>query len=331
MSTAKLELPHTDAFVQLSLLDGGSFVADLSRMHAGQTGTFRMYNWAFYISHQGRHVLWDLGLDQDRSYYTPLVDKLFLDNINHVGPSRTIVQQLSERGISARDIDTVLFSHAHFDHSRPISDVFPNARAYFGPGTRAACEPGHMKDANSQWDGRFFDPEDSTEDWDELQGHWKPFGSFEKALDYFGDGSFWVLDAPGHMAGNLAAAARLQCGEWVLLGSDCTWYLGKIWCVFANCAFSMLGCHSRDLLDEKQEIAEFPGPGTECVSLHTDMATAKETMAKIRRLEKDVGVHTALAHDALWMKNGTDQVLMSLLDDKMKAAAKEKIPYDEIP
>ncbi|KAG9381999.1 hypothetical protein PtrSN002B_007404 [Pyrenophora tritici-repentis] len=61
------------------------------------------------------------------------------------------------------------------------------------------------------------------------------------------------------------------------------------------------------------------------------MATAKETMAKIRRLEKDVGVHTALAHDALWMKNGTDQVLMSLLDDKMKAAAKEKIPYDEIP
>ncbi|KAG9381998.1 hypothetical protein A1F94_007652 [Pyrenophora tritici-repentis] len=206
MSTAKLELPHTDAFVQLSLLDGGSFVADLSRMHAGQTGTFRMYNWAFYISHQGRHVLWDLGLDQDRSYYTP---------------------------------------HAHFDHSRPISDVFPNARAYFGPGTRAACEPGHMKDANSQWDGRFFDPEDSTEDWDELQGHWKPFGSFEKALDYFGDGSFWVLDAPGHMAGNLAAAARLQCGEWVLLGSDCTWYLGKIWCVFANCAFSMLGCHSR--------------------------------------------------------------------------------------
>ncbi|PWO23572.1 hypothetical protein PtrARCrB10_07884 [Pyrenophora tritici-repentis] len=54
-------------------------------------------------------------------------------------------------------------------------------------------------------------------------------------------------------------------------------------------------------------------------------------MAKIRRLEKDVGVHTALAHDALWMKNGTDQVLMSLLDDKMKAAAKEKISYDEIP
>lgn len=56
-------LPETDAFVQLSLLDGGSFVGDLSRIHAGVSeGRFRMYNWAFYISHRGQHILWDLGL-----------------------------------------------------------------------------------------------------------------------------------------------------------------------------------------------------------------------------------------------------------------------------
>ncbi|KAH8622547.1 hypothetical protein IG631_22822 [Alternaria alternata] len=148
----KANLPHTDACVELALLDGGSFLGDLSRMHAGEN--------------EG--------------------------------------------------------SHAHWDHSRPISDVFPNAKAYFGPGTRAACQPGHMKDPSLQWDGRFFDPEHSTEEWDELQGEWRPFGPFERALDYFGDGSFWVLDAPGHMPGNMAAAARLQSGEWVMLGSDCT-------------------------------------------------------------------------------------------------------------
>ena len=85
-----------------------------------------------------------------------------------------------------------------------------------------------MKDPSVQWDGRFFDPEDSTEDWEELQGHWKPFGPFERALDYFGDGSFWILDAPGHMPGNVAAAARLQDGEWVILGSDCTLLSSKI-------------------------------------------------------------------------------------------------------
>lgn len=112
-------------------------------------------------------------------------------------------------------------SHAHWDHSRPIRDEFPNATAYFGPGTKEGCSPGHMADPSLQWDGRFFDPERATERWSELQGPWVPFGPFESALDYFGDGSFWVIRAPGHMAGNLCAAARIKGGEWVLLGSDC--------------------------------------------------------------------------------------------------------------
>lgn len=32
----KAALPHTDAYVKLALLDGGSFLGDLSRMHAGE-------------------------------------------------------------------------------------------------------------------------------------------------------------------------------------------------------------------------------------------------------------------------------------------------------
>jgi len=78
-----------------------------------------------------------------------------------------------------------------------------------------------MVDPSLQWDGRFFDPKRATERWSELQGPWVPFGPFEKALDYFGDASFWIMQAPGHMAGNLCAAARIVGGDWVLLGSDC--------------------------------------------------------------------------------------------------------------
>lgn len=64
-STTELpSLPPPQGHVRLSLLDGGSFIGDWSRMHAGKTGQFRMYNWAFYINHHERHVLWDLGLDE---------------------------------------------------------------------------------------------------------------------------------------------------------------------------------------------------------------------------------------------------------------------------
>lgn len=65
--TLRGALPETDAYVELSLLDGGSFIGEMGKVHAGVSNTkFRMYNWAFYISHRGRHVLWDLGLDEVR-------------------------------------------------------------------------------------------------------------------------------------------------------------------------------------------------------------------------------------------------------------------------
>jgi hypothetical protein len=88
---------------------------------------------------------------------------------------------------------------------------------------------------------------------------------------------------------------------------------------------------TRGLLDGTEEVAEFQGPADETMSLHTDLTAARETMEKIRILERERGFHTALAHDASWLKEGTDQALMSLLDDDMKAAAKKRIPYDEIP
>jgi glyoxylase-like metal-dependent hydrolase (beta-lactamase superfamily II) len=147
-----------------------------------------------------------------------------------------LVQQLVERGVQAEQIDKVLFryvivisyalfltssSHAHWDHCRPIREVFPKATAVFGPGTKEACSPGHFKDASMQWDGRYFDPERATEKMEEFTGPWQQFGPFDRAMDYFGDGSFWIIQAPGHMPGNCLAVARLKTGDWVCLGSDC--------------------------------------------------------------------------------------------------------------
>ncbi|KAK7191705.1 hypothetical protein PSPO01_02154 [Paraphaeosphaeria sporulosa] len=305
-------IPLSTAFVGLSLLDGGSFIADTDKLHADVSNAkFRMYNWAFCISHGDEHIVWDLGLDEDRSLYTPWVNKFMLDYVNPAGPRKSIVQQLSERGVSSAQIKTIIFSHAHWDHCRPVRDAFSNATAYFGPGTKAGCAPGHLADPMAQWDGRFFDPERATERAEELGGPWAPFGPFQKAMDFFGDGSFWVIQAPGHMPGNLCAAARLESGDWVLLGSDC--------------------CHSRGILDGTHEIAQFCVPHRQgTMSLHADIEAAKDTISKIRVLEKEHGFHVALAHDAEWLKRGSDKVLLGLLDPHMQVAARERIPKEEV-
>jgi hypothetical protein len=84
-------------------------------------------------------------------------------------------------------------------------------------------------------------------------------------------------------------------------------------------------------LDGRYEISQFCVPGIGKMSLHADIAAAKNTISKIRILEKNFGFHVALAHDARWLKDGSDEVLLSLLDEHMKRAARERIPYDEIP
>ena len=104
-----------------------------------------------------------------------------------------------------------------------MNKEFPRAQVYFGPGTAEFCAPGHFADPdNVQWEGRYFDPVRATNKFEQPNGPWVKFGPFEKALDFFGTGSFWIVQAPGHMQGNLCAVVRLESGEWVVLGSDCS-------------------------------------------------------------------------------------------------------------
>lgn len=46
-------------------------------------------------------------------------------------------------------------------------------------------------------------------------------------------------------------------------------------------------------------------------------------------MEQHLQVHVAFAHDASWMKEGVDKVLMSLLDPYMVDNIKERLPLDE--
>jgi hypothetical protein len=88
--------------------------------------------------------------------------------------------------------------------------------------------------------------------------------------------------------------------------------------------------NNRELLDGKNEIAEFCVPHVGKMSLHTDLAAARVTISRLKTLEKDYGVRVVLAHDVSWMGDAADEVLLSLLDDHMKDA-RTRIAQGEIP
>lgn len=49
-----------------------------------------------------------------------------------------------------------------------------------------------------------------------------------RAVDFFGDGSFYLLDTPGHAVGHLAGLARTTSDTFILMGGDLCHHGGEI-------------------------------------------------------------------------------------------------------
>lgn len=99
-----------------------------------------------------------------------------------------------------------------------------------GPGFKAQYLPGFptKQDAplrESWWEGRNFVEHDIAS-----EGRGLRIGRFE-ALDYFGDGSFYLLHTPGHTVGHLGALARTTSDHngdtFVFMGGDACHHGGE--------------------------------------------------------------------------------------------------------
>ena len=182
---------------------------------------------------------------------------------------------LLEGHVAPSDISAVIFSHLHFDH---VGDPtkFPDAEMIAGPGSRAASFPGWPAAPGSP----FLSAPIEHPKYHELSfvtDTWVPFGPFPRAHDYFGDGSLFLIDTPGHMAGHLGAMALTGQDEWIFMGGDC--------------------CHHRSLLVGSRPMSVTVGPaGTPC--FHKDPRIALQTIDKIRSVAEKGDVLVALSHDA---------------------------------
>lgn len=80
-----------------------------------------------------------------------------------------------------------------------------------------------------------------------------------------------------------------------------------------------------------KEFASFQLPDGETFSLHKDLLAAKDTLDRMRIMERRYKAHVALAHDTAWMEKEDDPVLLSLLDDDfrrdMRMALKHQAPF----
>lgn len=157
----------------------------------------------YLIKHGEDWVLWDTGLPLDTdSMKVPF--KLTL--------KETILQQLEKIELKAEDIDYVVLSHGHVDHSGS-AESFPNAKLVI---QRADYE--FMKGKPDAAKARFMDPS-YIEDFIKKEESGGVI-LLDGDADIFKDGTLKAISLPGHTPGHMALLLNLAETGPVILSGD---------------------------------------------------------------------------------------------------------------
>ncbi|KLO10872.1 Metallo-hydrolase/oxidoreductase [Schizopora paradoxa] len=268
------------AYWDVSALEGGEFLVDSCYFLAGEKPGTKLFmpDLAFLMRHSTtkEYFLFDLGTRKDLENLTPGMKEIIFPNPPCTVP-QDVVESLAKGGLKPEEIKQICISHLHFDHTGDPT-FFTNATFLLGGESKALISPGYPEDPKSQYDSRLY-PLDRTRFLNVEEPGWVPVGPFPRALDYFKDGSLYIVDAPGHLQGHINVLVRTSSdGGWLYFGGDS-----------AHC-WSLITGHS--------EIAGETGKG--CI--HVNKEVAADTIRGIRELSEMPRVKVILAHDEPWYK-----------------------------
>lgn len=313
---------HARATVTASALHGGTFTLPLKVFLASATDKDRstVPSLSFLIVHQGggkvTNLIFDLGLRRETEHYTAPI-RHHLATRQPLDTSLDVRQSLRHGGVQPDDVSDVIVSHVHWDHTGTPAD-YPQAQFWVGRGALGVLAGGlgghlgHQHFESELFSGlrvkEFPSPlqaggvlggqqddaaataaaaassdgldQKATRGWNKAQG------TLLSLYDFFGDGSVYVVDAPGHLPGHVNLVARLAPRRWVYLAGD--------------------ACHDRRLLTGEEGIAEWQDAEGRSCCIHTDKQQAEATLAMIRDLQAAaeqsgiVSLEVILAHAMDW-------------------------------
>jgi glyoxylase-like metal-dependent hydrolase (beta-lactamase superfamily II) len=280
-----MDLPapkNEQAYWTVSALEGGIFHAPTSFVVKGrpldEIETTPSLAFLLVHSQTGHKFMFDLGTRKDWHNLPPAAIAPVKANPGVLTVDSDILDALSKANTPTSHIDTICVSHTHFDH---VGDPSHFTRATFvvGPGTESLLEDGYPDNPSSILASDLF-PAERTKFLSFDNG--TSIGPFRHSIDYFKDGSLYIIDAPGHIAGHVNLLARTSPdGGWIYLAGD--------------------SAHHWDLITGKGKIAVGHPAISPDYCAHVDKHVAEENIGRIRKLyEKEKRVRILLAHDAPW-------------------------------
>ncbi|ERF68650.1 hypothetical protein EPUS_09475 [Endocarpon pusillum Z07020] len=309
--------PYQGHCVKLSVINGAkAHMATQMLVHPVPDGQKYMnlacYSFLIESPHRNQKVLFDLAFMKDLDARMPPSLKALFAGDEHVmgiDEFHHIPDTIKAHGIELSAINAVIWSHAHIDHVGDPSVFPPSTELVVGPGLKARCIPGHPTNPDSfvldsAFQGRSVREVDFSTSATTINGF--------RAVDFFEDGSFWLLEASGHTEDHICALCRTTEESWVLLGGDACHTIAQLrpnrFRPLPNYVpASTLGrtpppercsCAHMSRLVQQAKGGSFYdlAPG-----MQEDLKRAEETIEKLKAFDGRDDVMVVIAHDASWL------------------------------
>jgi glyoxylase-like metal-dependent hydrolase (beta-lactamase superfamily II) len=312
MTPTKIEFPpYQGHIVKVSVINAAKSsmrAALLVTPAPSDHGYLKLAGYSFLIEsqHRNQKVIFDLAFMKDVKDRAPPTLKPFLSNkeVINIEQSQQVSTILADHGIGLSDIDSIVWSHAHIDHTGEPSIFPPTTELVVGPGFKKAYMPGFPTNPQSPvLDSAFQERHVREVDFTKSVS----IGGF-RAIDFFSDSSLWLLETPGHTEHHLSALCRTTEDSYVFMGGDVCHSIAQLRpSTFRplpesvpasvlgkspppeNCDCVSLGKFQRD------ESCPFYGlaPG-----MQEDLGKAQETIDKLKAFDGRDDVLIVIAHDA---------------------------------
>ncbi|KAF9872956.1 hypothetical protein CkaCkLH20_09466 [Colletotrichum karsti] len=229
LSAPNLSIPASQNVVDVSIIDStarirvpmASFVKNPLPGHEW----LECPAFVFLVEHpSGKKALFDLGVRKDIDGFPPAILSVMKGRFT-IDVEKDIATILKEDGrVGLDEINSIIWSHWHLDHNGDPSTFPSSTELVVGPGFKNAFLPGYPANPQglvleSDYQGREL-REVNFEGGLEIGGY--------KAFDFFNDGSFYLLDCPGHTIGHIAALARTTESSFILMGGDGCHHCGSL-------------------------------------------------------------------------------------------------------
>ncbi|KAK6073158.1 metallo-beta-lactamase superfamily protein [Seiridium cupressi] len=294
-----------------------SFFSEPALLDHLQDEGYSVPAYSFLVEHEesGRRVLFDLGIRKNFEEYPPAV-KGYHSDVFRFETGEEVFDMLRNGGVDPATIEAIISSHHHVDHVGNPS-LFPyTTDLIVGPGFKETILPGYPKNPKSQvlesdYEGRNLREINFD---DESQG--LTIGGF-RAVDFFNDGSFYLLESPGHTIDHIAGLARTHTSpsRFIFMGGDIAhhasqWRPSELLPLPKELEPSALGAHSElnnrfnvcpgELFIEHahpQRSGEVPFLKTKAGHPY-DREMAERSVRPMERFDADDNVFIITAHDA---------------------------------